>query len=255
MQIYVGTSGYSYSDWKGKFYPNDLPDSQRLSYYSEKFNSVEVNMTFYRTPFKNVVRGWYSRTPQGFRFVCKGARYITHIQRLKTNFDSIDKFFSPLSELKEKLICILWQLPPSLKYDLSLLKDFFALVKEHRSGKNLLHAIEFRNATWFKEKTYEILEHYQIAFVWQDAPKGKWPQTPEVSTGNAIYIRFHGKESLYKGSYSDEDIKYWINKIKKHQQGLRFLFVFFNNDYNADGAFDAIRFKQHLLSEGIQTHQ
>ncbi len=250
MQLYIGTSGYSYSDWKGRFYPEDLPASKLLPYYAEKFNSVEINMTFYRTPFKNVVKGWYNKTPDGFRFVCKGARYITHIQKLKTTCESLDKFFTPLSELKEKFICTLWQLPPSLKQDLSLLKEFLGLVKQHPLGKDILHAIEFRNQTWFREKVYQILEDYQTALVWYDAPGNKWPKTPTVSTGSVIYLRFHGKESLYRGSYSDEDLKEWIKKIKK-QKGIRFLFAFFNNDYNADGAFDALRFKQLLSDEGI----
>ncbi len=251
MHVYIGTSGYSYSDWRGRFYPEDLSPSQMLTYYGKHFSSVEINMTFYRTPFQNVVKGWYKKTPDNFRFVCKGARYITHIQRLKTTPDSLDKFFSPLSELREKLICILWQLPPSLKQDLSLLKEFLSLVKQHPTGKRLIHCIEFRNNSWFKEKVYQILENHQIGLVWYDTPNNRWPTTPDISTGNTIYLRFHGKTALYRGSYSEDDLLSWVKKIKKHQKGLRFLFAFFNNDYNADGVFDALKFKKILLNEGI----
>ena len=245
--IYIGTSGYTYSDWRGKFYPEDLKPSGFLSYYAQIFNSVEINMTFYRSPFPNVVKGWYKKTPREFRFVCKGPRYITHIQRLKTTADSLDKFFSPLEHLQEKLICILWQLPPSLKRDISLLKDFLGLLKNHPKGSRLLHAIEFRNETWFNDSVYRILEDHAVGLCWYDAPKNRWPKTPTVTTGSMIYLRFHGKTDLYKGSYPDEDLLKWIKEIRKHEE-VRTLFTFFNNDYDAAGAYDAQRFRELLFS-------
>jgi len=202
-------------------------------------------LTFYRTPFQNIVKGWHNKTPQNFRFVCKGSRYITHIQRLRTSHQSLDKFFSPLKWLDEKLILILWQLPPGLKRDLPLIKEFLALVYEHPQGKRLFHAIEFRNNSWFRDEVFELLETYHTGFCWYDAPKDKLPPTPTVSTGSIIYLRFHGKKQLYKGKYSEDDLKIWAEKINS-QKGIRFCFVFFNNDYDAAGAFNAVEFKKIL---------
>ncbi len=245
-RIYIGTSGYFYSDWIGKFYPTQLKPADFLPYYAERFNAVEINMTFYRTPFRNVVISWDRKTPDEFCFVCKASRYITHIQRLKTSIESLDRFFAPLAGLGNKLRCILWQLPPNLKYERSLFKNFLLLINQHDKARDYLHCMEFRNATWFIDEVYRLLNEAHVGLCWYDAPKDSFPETPVVSTGNIIYLRFHGKKELYKGSYTEKELAVWVDRINT-MKGIKNCFVFFNNDYNADGAFDAIEFKNLLV--------
>ncbi len=246
MKIFIGTSGYSYRDWKGKFYPLESAEADFLRYYAEHFNSVEINMTFYRTPFVNVVKSWCAKTPSDFRFSCKGPRYITHIQRLCTNDESLTKFFESLSYLGEKLLVILWQLPASLKRDMPLLKDFLSLLYQNQRAKNLLHCFEFRNKSWFRDQVFSTLEAYHTGFCWYDAPEKKFPAVPIVTTGSMIYLRFHGKKQLYKYNYSVDELQPWIDRISS-QVGVRFCFCFFNNDYNANAIFNAKQFKGLLL--------
>ncbi len=246
MNLYIGTSGYSYKEWLGDFYPATLSLREMLSFYAKHFNSVEINMTFYRTPFPNIVKGWYNKTPDNFKFICKAPRYITHIQRLRTNEASIEKFMDTLAPLSHKLICILWQLPPSLHYNLHLLKEFLSILRQSKKATKVFHCIEFRHKSWFVEKTYEILEHNTVGFCWTDAPqKSKIPKTPYVSTANIVYVRFHGHKELYSSKYPREKLEEYTNIIL-NQKSAKIVFAFFNNDQHCYAPHDAELFKSLL---------
>ncbi len=251
MQLFIGTSGYSYDDWKGRFYPQTMASREFLLFYAKHFNSVEINSTFYRTIFPNIVKSWYNKTPDDFRFSAKAPRYITHIQRLRTSPESLSKFFSSLSGLKEKLICILWQLPPSLKKDIGLLKSFLDLLNEGGYLSRYINAIEMRHKSWFNDKVYTIMEDFHSPLVWYDAPVEKYPKTPNISTGSVVYLRFHGTSQLYKGRYSNDQLRQWADKIR-HQAGIRLIFAYFNNDYQADAVTDAMTFRQILAQVNLQ---
>src|SRR4051812_45083367 len=146
MNLYVGTSGYSYKEWKGPFYPEDLPDKQMLHYYGERFRSVEINNTFYRMPKKAVLEAWAGEVPSDFKFVIKAPQRITHMQRLKDADDSVNYLLEVVGALKERLGPLLFQLPPYFKKDIPRLQEFLKLLP---SGCR--SAFEFRHESWFDD--------------------------------------------------------------------------------------------------------
>src|SRR5438132_13650700 len=152
MNLYVGTSGYSYKEWKGTFYPEDLPDKQMLHFYGERFRTVEINNTFYRMPKPLVLEGWAEEVPADFKFVLKASQRITHMQRLKDADDSVSYLLKVAGALKERLGPLLFQLPPFLKKDLPRLREFLALLRRERRA-----ALEFRHESWFDEEIFGLL--------------------------------------------------------------------------------------------------
>jgi len=223
MNYYFGCSGWSYSHWLGKFYPNDLDRRDWLVFYSKYFNSVEVNATFYRFPFPNVVKGWYNKTPGEFNFTLKANRQITHVKKLRNIDDLLQSFYKNADLLKEKLGCILFQFHPSLKRDVKLLEDFV-----YKLDRNKRNAIEFRNISWYDKDVYKILKENNVGFCIVSAPG-----LPDevVSTADFGYIRFHGKDRWYNYNYSKQELNDWAEKIKKLD--VEDVFVYFNNDFNA----------------------
>jgi len=220
-KIFVGTSGFSYPHWRGIFYPENLPQKDWFLYYTKHFDTVELNVSFYRLPRREIFEGWRRRAGDKFVFAVKGWRMITHIRKLKKCQEEIKRFFEAANGLKSKDM-ILWQLPPSLKFDSFLLVDFLAMLP-----KGWRHAFEFRHPSWGDEKTWEILRKYKAAAVFQDFPD--WPIFEEV-TADFVYLRFHGKESLYSSCYTEKELKDWAKKIKNWQkQGLD-VYAYFNND-------------------------
>src|SRR6478609_5553405 len=155
MNLYVGTSGYSYKEWKGAFYPEDLPDKQMLRYYAERFRSVEINNTFYRMPKDLLLHSWAAEVPAEFRFVLKAPQRITHIQRLKDAGDSVSQLLEVAEVLKERLGPLLFQLPPNFKKDVSRLSAFLALLSSRCRA-----AFEFRHASWFDDEIFGRLREH-----------------------------------------------------------------------------------------------
>ena len=150
MSIYIGTSGYNYKHWSnGLFYPKGLPQNRWLEYYSSYFNAVELNVSFYRLPKKEVFQKWKRQTPEEFYFVVKGNRYITHIKRLKDSLIPLKRFFANASGLGKKVALVLWQLPPNAKIDTERLELFCENIREIRYARDIGHVFEFRNRSWF----------------------------------------------------------------------------------------------------------
>src|SRR5262245_38448546 len=158
MNLYAGTSGYSYKEWKGKFYPEDLPEKQMLRYYGERFNSVEINNTFYRMPKPSVLEAWAKEVPADFKFVIKGSQKITHFQRLKDTDESVAYLLKVVSVLNKQLGPLLFQMPPYLKKDIPRLRDFLAKIPRERRV-----AMEFRHESWFDSELFELLREHQSA--------------------------------------------------------------------------------------------
>jgi uncharacterized protein YecE (DUF72 family) len=150
-EIWIGTSGYYYKHWQGVFYPLKLPQRKQLEYYSQFFDTVELNVTFYRLPQEKAFLSWYERTPKDFLFTIKGSRFITHIKRLKDCTEPVKRFFEKASLLKEKLGMILWQLPPNFKCNLNRLKDFLDALYPYTDYH---HTFEFRHPSWFCPQSY-----------------------------------------------------------------------------------------------------
>src|SRR5687768_6073425 len=167
MKLYVGTSGYSYKEWKGSFYPEDLPAKQMLRYYGERFGTVKINNSFYQMPKPAVLESWAAEVPAAFKFVLKAPQRITHFQRLKDSGDSASYFIQVSSVLNERLGGLLFQLPPNLKKDLPRLREFLtALPTRPRT------AWEFRHASWFDDETFALLRERNTALCIAEAEDG-----------------------------------------------------------------------------------
>jgi uncharacterized protein YecE (DUF72 family) len=244
--IYVGTSGYAYPHWRGVFYPSDLASYKWLEFYAQHFNSVELNVTFYRLPQKKAFEGWYKRTPRNFKFVIKGSRFITHIKKLQTCADALKIFFDNAASLRSKLLCVLWQLPPSLKCNIERLEDFLKLLKKKYSF--CLHSFEFRNGSWFNEEMYGLLKIYDSNLCIADSPN--FPCS-EAITVPFLYLRFHGGKTLYSSEYSEEELHAWLDKVKmwSAKENIKTILAFFNNDAQGFAVKNALQFKE-ILARG-----
>jgi uncharacterized protein YecE (DUF72 family) len=238
---FIGTSGYSYSHWKGVFYPEDLSSSKWLSYYCRYFNAVEINATFYRKLRKSTYEKWYEQTPEGFVFVLKGPRTITHYSRLQVQKKDIIDFLEDAASLKEKAACVLWQLPPGMNFDRRTLESFLEMLAQV-SPENLLHAFEFRNTSFFSDACVELLRNYNAAFVC--AHSKRFP-CKFFDTASFAYFRFHGPGNLYNSNYSNEELKEWLKLIKEVLK-TRDVFIFFNNDFSGYAVKNAMFIKEGL---------
>ncbi len=223
--ILIGTSGWSYNHWVGNFYPNNLSKWKWLEFYTEQFNTVELNTTFYRLPMEKTFQNWYRRTPNGFVFSVKMSRYITHIKKLRECDDNISIFFDRIKELKEKCPIILIQLPPSLEFKRNVAENFMdGLTSSHG---NYRYTIECRNLSWFSEDSYRLMSKYGIALCFADTPRYPYE---EKETADFIYIRLHGHEVLYASDYSKEQLETWANKINGWLDNGMDVYVYFDND-------------------------
>lgn len=226
--IFIGTSGYSYPHWaKGVFYPGEISSQKWLEYYSQFFDTVELNITFYRLPPAETFLKWYERTPENFIFAIKGSRFITHIKKLKDCQEPLELFFSRIQRLKEKLKVVLWQLPPNLTFDLERMTAFCSSLNSLPLSKYIDYAFEFRHPSWFCPALLEILKEYNYSLC--IAHSNRWPYQ-EIITANFIYLRFHGGESLYSANYSENELKYWAEKCKLWQGVGKNIYAYFNND-------------------------
>lgn len=203
-RILVGTSGFAYKEWKGTFYPEDLPAKKYLSYYAEHFSTTEINNTFYRMPTTKLTEGWYAEVPDGFSFTLKLSQRITHFKRLKNVDEEMSFFLTSAAGLKEKLGPILVQLPPNFKKDIAVLEDFLA--KFASQGRL---AFEFRHDSWFDDELFDLLRKHNAAFGVVEKEEGA--NTPREVTGPFVYMR------LRKGEYSADEMLDWARWIRSQR--------------------------------------
>lgn len=223
--VIIGTSGYVYRDWKGIFYPEDLPQKAWLSYYAKHFHSVEINATFYGSFSQETFQKWAGQGGNDFTFTIKGTRYATHVKRLKEPEEPIERFFAAASGLGDKLSCVLWQFPGSFQYTdetFARLETFLKLLPQA-----IRQAMEFRHSSWFTNSVFTLLNRYGVGFVINDS--SRFPAF-ETVTGDFVYIRFHGPGKLYASSYSQEELEAWAKKIKKYRKTCD-VYCCFNNDF------------------------
>lgn len=221
-RYYIGTSGWHYDFWRGRFYPEKLPKAKWLEFYTRHFFTLELNNTFYRLPSKEAFSKWYDSSPPDFTFAVKVSRFITHIKRLKNCDDEVNNFMSRVAILKEKLGPILYQLPPGLRRDDDRLISFLSILPP-----GLKHVIEFRHQSWLTEDVFDILRRHQAGFCVFDMPS---LTSPLVATADFAYIRFHGSDSLYSSCYTDEEMADWAKKIAQLAENLESVYIYFNND-------------------------
>lgn len=215
MRLDVGTSGFAYPAWKGRFYPADLPARRMLSYYAEHFRTVEINNTFYRMPSVQRLQAWASEVPADFRFVLKASQRITHVQRLRDTGDSLAYLLEVTATLGPRLGTLLFQLPPNLKKDAERLRAFLALLPASRRA-----AFEFRHASWFDDEVYALLHAHRAALCIADAEGDL--EVPFVATADWGYLR------LRRPDYSDAALRSWAQQVRR--QDWQDAFVFFKHE-------------------------
>lgn len=285
--IHIGISGWRYTPWRGDFYPEGLPQKRELQFASRAVNSIEINGSFYALQTPKRYAEWYADTPEGFMFSVKAPRYITHILRLRDVHKPMANFFaSGVLELKEKLGPVLWQFPPSFKFEAPLFEAFLkelptdtqqaaTLARQHEARLNgkasmqahgkraLRHAVEIRHKSFVTPEFVKLLAQHNVALVVADTA-GKWPYAEDV-TADFVYLRLHGDKQLYASGYTDAALKRWGERIDCWRHGKqsadahlidphhtpparkqRDVFCFFDNDIKVRAPFDARQLLQRF---------
>jgi uncharacterized protein YecE (DUF72 family) len=214
MNILVGTSGWSYKEWKGSFYPTKMPAGEMLRFYAGHFPTVEVNNSFYRIPAERVLAGWAEQVPEKFRFVMKASRRITHNNRLSDEDGSLGYFLRAINPLGERLGPTLFQLPPTFKKDMDRLKTFL-----DKLPKRWAAATEFRHPSWFDDEVYDLLRSRGVALVAVDEDEAEGKGAPLVSTAEWGYLR------LRRSSYDTAMLQGWAARIRQQQWNEAYVFL------------------------------
>lgn len=237
-KLFIGTSGYSYQHWQGRFYPTELSQRKWLEFYTQHFNTVELNVTFYRLPKSAVFKSWYLRTPKNFSFSIKGSRFISHVKRLKNVKDPLGLFFNRASFLSEKLDCVLWQLAPGFSLNLERLEEFLKNLKGYKKRS----AFEFRHISWFVPDVFSLLKKYNCALCLADYPEFAVEKPTDLC--EFVYMRRHGRDSLYASSYEDAELQDDARIIKKFLKRGQDVYIYFNNDAQAHAVFNALTLRK-----------
>ncbi|MBM3253312.1 MAG: DUF72 domain-containing protein [Candidatus Omnitrophica bacterium] len=234
-KAFIGTSGWFYEHWFGRFYPSGLSKRELLSYYCKYFNTVELNNSFYHLPSENAVNCWRESTGKNFLFSVKASRLITHYRKLKNIDGLLKSFLKRMSLLNGRLGPLLFQLPPAFSKNTYLLKEFL-----ERLPKRLKKSIEFRNESWICKEVFRLLTEFNVAFCIISMPD--FPLVFE-KTADFAYIRLHGKEMLYGSEYREEELIGFAQKINGFLKNGIDVYIYFNNDANAYAVKNALFLK------------
>ena len=278
QDLHIGISGWTYPPWRGVFYPKKLPHRLELEFAGRVFNSIEINGSFYSLQRPSSYQRWYADTPSGFVFSVKGARFITHMKKLRDVEAPLANFFaSGVLCLREKLGPILWQFPPNFGWNKDRFSAFFDLLprdtttaaklaRKHddklKAGawtkadgaSPIRHCVEIRHPTFMVPEFFDLIRQHNIAFVFADTA-GKWPYAEDI-TADFVYCRLHGAEQLYVSGYTDKEIEWWANRVEHWRKGKqprdaklvsggnanagkRDVFVYFDNDAKVHAPFNA----------------
>jgi uncharacterized protein YecE (DUF72 family) len=240
MQVYVGTSGWQYRDWKGRFYPDDLPQREWLPYFSERFPCVEINNTFYMLPKGETFEKWRTGSADGFVFAVKASRYITHIRRLREADESVGRFWTNARRLGSKLGPVLFQLPPNFPADVPRLEAFLGLLPDPMRA-----AFEFRHASWDTDEVRRLLDERGCALVLPDRPGTRFV---DHVTGGWTYLRFH-QGRLTGPGYPRSKLARYADRLA--WMDAREAWVFFNNDPQGAAVRDAVTLTRLLRDRKV----
>ncbi len=236
MGILVGTSGFDYRDWRGAFYPRYIRGGNRLAFFAERFDTVELNVTFYRMPPAAAFRGWRDAVPEHFRFAVKASRYLTHIRRLEDPRGPVEFLMERAGELGDRLGPILLQLPPSLEIDLDRLDATLEAF-----GPGLRVAVEPRHESWFVPESSDLLRAHDAAFVLADRRR---PITPLLATTDWTYLRMHEGRATPRPCYGRMALRSWTDRLAN--LGTLDGYAYFNNDHRACAPYNARTFERLL---------
>jgi uncharacterized protein YecE (DUF72 family) len=232
--VRIGTSGWHYKSWHGPFYPSSLRIKDFLSFYVEHFDTAEINNSFYRLPTEKAVGAWRESVPEGFLFAWKASRFITHMKRLKDIEDSIDLVFGRMAALGETFGPVLFQLPPTFKANAETRERVarcLALIPDRRRC-----AFEFRHPSWYEGAIFDLLRDHNAALCISDHADAP---APFVATADFVYVRAHGTNGRYAGSYSLDTLKDWTHHIAGWRRENRDAYVYFDNDIKSAAPGDA----------------
>ncbi len=242
--LHIGCSGFNYPDWRGRFYPEGLPQREWFGHYCSIFRSVELNVTFYRLVKPETFSRWQRMTPANFSFSIKGSRFITHVKRLVDPEEPLDRFFDGALHLGDKLQVVLWQFPPGFACDMDRLERFLALLDRYP----VRHTLEFRNETWCTAQVTALCRQHRAALCMAD-----WPAFDNdlPITSDFVYLRRHGHQGNYATSYSSDELEADAHRIAGYlAQGLA-VYIYFNNDINAHAPANALELAGLLAGSGI----
>jgi uncharacterized protein YecE (DUF72 family) len=236
MNIWIGTSGFQYSEWKGTFYPEDLSRAKMLPFYAERLSTTEVNYTFRRIPSAKTIQGWWDATPERFKFSLKAPQKVTHFAKLRNCGDTLRYFYQVISDLETKLGVVLFQLPPAFKKDAPLLGVFLDDLPP-----GMRTAFEFRHASWFDDEVFALLKNKNVALCIADSDK---LATPTVVTSDYGYLR------LRREDYQAADVARWAEAIKAQKERWSDAFVYFKHEESGIGPKLATQLRE-LLGETV----
>jgi uncharacterized protein YecE (DUF72 family) len=238
-RVLIGTSGWHYDSWRGRFYPARLPLSAQLQYYASQFKTAELNGVFYRTPTPGAVRSWKEKTGKDFVFAWKASKFITHWKRLSEHsVNSLELMEDRMSSLGDKGGPVLFQLPPNFQADAGRLSAFLGMLSSKRR-----YSFEFRHPSWYVTPIMRLLSDQNISLCisdHHDAP------APWRRTANFVYVRGHGPGGRYKGHYPVDTLAAWAKRIKSWKKQGCDVFVFFDNDQKSAAPFDALKLQKML---------
>lgn len=243
VELFIGTSGWSYDHWKEAFYPEDLPKSRWFEYYAEQFLTVEVNATFYRTFKEQTYHKWRDRAPEKFKYVLKAPRLITHRKYLEDAEEHIRRFWESASLLESKFGLILLQLAPNTPYDPDRLKKALLAFDDPKRI-----AVEFRHQQWFTEDIKDLLKEVESVFCIVDSPK---TELMDWVTSDVAYIRLHGRTKWYAYDYSFQDLREiaeFVENVIKSE--VTMVYIFFNNDFEGYAPKNALSLREMLNKGG-----
>ena len=234
--LYVGTSGFTYDHWREVFYPPQVPKRQWLEYYAERFETVEINASYYHMPRHSVCDSWRRRTPEAFCFVMKLNRWITHRKRLADCADPLASFLGAVDRLGPKLGPILVQLPPRFSADAARLEAFLEICP-----RRYRWAVEFRDPSWLCPEVYAVLRAHDAALVVHDLI----PDHPRQVTAGWVYLRFHGPgERRYAGCYPPQTLRAAARRVREHLRAGLDVYAYFNNDVGGHAVQNAQQLKR-----------
>jgi uncharacterized protein YecE (DUF72 family) len=239
----VGCSGWNYNAWRIAFYPERLPARRWLEFYASRFDTVEVNNTFYRLPERATFAAWHRQAPPDFLFSVKASRFLTHMKRLREPEEPLARFFSRASAFGRRLGPVLYQLPGNFTIELGRLEAFLDALPRLSSGKRIRHVMEFRHPSWYVAETYHLLNRRGVALCLHDK---EGSEIDEPIDGPFLYVRFHGTSGRYHGSYDRRALTRWAHRLAEQAQEGRQVFAYFNNDPGAAAVDNALTLRSAL---------
>ncbi len=239
----IGTSGWNYPHWEGRFYPSGLPQERWLDHYCRYFDTVEINLTFYRLPERDTFQHWKKGTPKGFVFAAKASRFFTHMKKLKDPERNIVRFLENAAGLGEKLEVILFQLPPYWKANVERLKALIDYMERQETLPGVRSVLEVRHESWLREEVFHILEDANWSLCLAD-----WPglEVEGPVTADFVYLRRHGPASLYSSCYTDYMIQRDAERVVEWIKGKKDVYIYYNNDAYGYAVQNALTLKEMI---------